>query len=305
MDVADIETHPEFVHHFCQANPDWKDRLRNETRRIHYDYDSDILSLKFGNPGFVFMTYMDSDDSEFEWGVEDGSLHIAAIHIMPFRKEFAPRHPKLQAAYNALCRESGEGDWDIHLPPQSVADGRSPAASFADALVESAKDPVPGPAGQQPSQKASGFITESNVHYMTSQELAACTRKANPDWLNRIRKEKIRILYDYESDLFSLKFGDSPGFGYLLPPDAASRHIALQIEYGSNRITGLDVMFFRQRFLPCHSELKAAFDSLFRKHGSGDLSLDLRPSRRSQAAGDERAAVVGLLPKIAHDIILA
>ena len=139
MNVNDIQTEEEFIACFVKANPDWRDRLHKETRRIHYDYDSDILYLKFGNPGFVFMTYMDHDDTEFEWGVEDGSLHIVAFHIMPFRKGFAPRYPKLQVAYDALFRESGVGDWFIDLPPQSQANGKRAAAVFADLLLESAR----------------------------------------------------------------------------------------------------------------------------------------------------------------------
>ena len=143
MNVNQIEVEAEFVASFIKANPDWRGRLYNEPRRIHYDYESDILYLRFGNPGFVFMTYMDHDDAEFEWGVEDGSLHIVAFHIMPFRQDYAPRYPKLQAAYESLCRESGVGDWFIDLPPQSQADRNSVAAAFADTLLESARDLEP------------------------------------------------------------------------------------------------------------------------------------------------------------------
>lgn len=142
MNINDIASHEDFVHHFCKANPGWRGRLCKENRRIHYDYESDILYVRFGNPGFVFMTYMDHDDDEFEWGVEDGSLHIVAIHVMPFRKRYAPRYPKLQTAYEAMCRDWGEGDWFISLLPQAKTKGASSAAAFADALLECARDPV-------------------------------------------------------------------------------------------------------------------------------------------------------------------
>jgi hypothetical protein len=143
MNVNEISSEAELNECFIKANPDWRNRLRKEARRIHYDYGSDILQLKFGNPGFIFLHWLDTDDEEFQWVTEDEGLHIMGVEIMPFRKGFAPRYPKLQAAYDALCRESGVGDWFIDLPPQSQANGKRAAAVFADLLLESARDLVP------------------------------------------------------------------------------------------------------------------------------------------------------------------
>ena len=143
MNVNQIEYEKEHTASFIKANPDWRKRVSHESRYIHYDYESDILLLRFGNPSLVVMTYMDHDDDEFEWGYEDSNLQIVAIQIMPFRKGYAPRYPKLQAAYNAVCRDWGAGDWFIDLLPQAKAQGASSAAAFADTLLESARDPVP------------------------------------------------------------------------------------------------------------------------------------------------------------------
>ena len=143
MNEKQVAAEKEHIASFIKANPDWRKRVSHETRRIHYDYESDILYVKFGSPSFVIMTYMDHDDDEFEWGYEDGTSQIAAIHIMPFRKRYAPRYPKLQAAYDAMCRDWGAGDWFIDLPPQSETGKPNAATSFADALVECARDPVP------------------------------------------------------------------------------------------------------------------------------------------------------------------
>ena len=130
---------------FIRANPDWRDRLREETRHIHYDYESDILFLKFGSPGFVFMTWLDSDDEGFEWAVEDETLHIVGIHIMDFRQYYAPRYPRLQAAYNEMLIKRGEGDCCINLPPQADTKEPTAATAFADALLDCARDPTPVP----------------------------------------------------------------------------------------------------------------------------------------------------------------
>ncbi len=143
MNASQIEYEKEYVAKFIKANPGWRERLRHESRRLFYDYESNIIYLKFGNPSVVIMTYMDDDDDEFEWGFEEESLQIAAIHIMPFRQYYAPRYPKLQAAYDAMCRDWGEGDWFIHLLPQAKTKGASSAAALADALMECARDPVP------------------------------------------------------------------------------------------------------------------------------------------------------------------
>ena len=145
MNENQIESEKEHIASFIRANPDWRERLRNETRYVHYDYESDILFLRFGNPNFVVMTYMDHDDDEFEWGFEDDTLQIVAIHVMPFRKRFAPRYPNLQAAYDAVCRDWGASDWKIRLLPQAKTKGASSAAALADALMECARDPVPAP----------------------------------------------------------------------------------------------------------------------------------------------------------------
>ena len=152
MNADQIAAEKEHVASFIKANPNWRKRVSHETRRIHYDYESDILFLRFGKPHFVIMTYMDDDDDEFEWGFEEESLQIAAIHVMPFRKYYAPRYPKLQAAYNAVCRDWGEGDWFINLLPQAETKGASSAAAFADALLECARDPVAAIAPPPPYQ---------------------------------------------------------------------------------------------------------------------------------------------------------
>ena len=143
--MNDIATHEEFVLHFMKANPDWRDRLRREARYLHYDYESDIFFLRFGNPGFVFMTYMDHDDAEFEWGVEDDTLYIVAIHLMPFRKGYVARYPRVQAAFEAMCRDWGAGDWMINLPPQAQTKTPTAATLLADTLLDCARDPVPVP----------------------------------------------------------------------------------------------------------------------------------------------------------------
>lgn len=145
MNVSQIEYEKEHVANFIKANPGWRERLRHEPRRLFYDYESNIIYLRFGNPSVVIMTYMDDDDDEFEWGFEEESLQIAAIHIMPFRRYYASRYPKLQAAYDAMCRDWGEGDWKIRLLPQAKTKGASSAAALADALMECARDPVPVP----------------------------------------------------------------------------------------------------------------------------------------------------------------
>ena len=46
------------------------------------------------------MHWLDTDDDGFEWIVEYDSLLIVGVEIMPFRKYYAPRYPKLQAAYD-------------------------------------------------------------------------------------------------------------------------------------------------------------------------------------------------------------
>ena len=143
MNMKQFEYEAARIVGFIKANPDWRKQDRNETRYIHYDYESDIPFLRFGNPNFVVMTYMDHDDDEFDLGFEDDSLRMVAIHVMPFRKSYGLRYPKQQAAYDGLCRDWGAGDWKIHLPPQARTKGASSAAAFADALLGSARDPVP------------------------------------------------------------------------------------------------------------------------------------------------------------------
>ena len=143
MNANQIAAEEEHVASFIKANTNWRKRVSHEARYLHYDYESDIFFLRFGNPYFVIMTYMDHDDDEFEWGFEESNLQIAAIQIMPLRKSYALRYPKLQAAYDAMCRDWGEGDWFIHLLPQARTKGASSAAAFADALLECARDPVP------------------------------------------------------------------------------------------------------------------------------------------------------------------
>ena len=138
-------TDEEFDQYLLKANADWKDRLCRESRRIHYDYESDIIQLKFGNPGFIILHCLDNDPDGFEWVVEDDSLYIVGVEIFYFRRKYAPRYPKLQAAYEALCRDCGEGDWFIDLPSQSQADKATAATRFADILLECARDPVTVP----------------------------------------------------------------------------------------------------------------------------------------------------------------
>jgi hypothetical protein len=145
MNAQETMTDEEFDASFIKANPDWRKRLNNEPKCLFYDYESNIIYLRFGNPDFVVMTYMDHDDAEFEWGYEYETLQIVAIHIMPFRRFYAPRYPKLQAAYEALCRDCGEGDWKIEIPPQADSVEATTAAALADALLECARDPVPVP----------------------------------------------------------------------------------------------------------------------------------------------------------------
>lgn len=142
MNVNEIASEEESNQCFIKANPDWRNRLRKEPRRIHYDYESDILQLKFRSPGFIILHWLDSDDDEFHWVVEDESLCIVGVEIFYFRQDYAPRYPKLRAAYDAMCRDWGTGDWHIHLLPQSWTQGGSSAAAFADALLECARDPV-------------------------------------------------------------------------------------------------------------------------------------------------------------------
>ena len=143
MRVNETLTDEEFDNCLLKANTDWRNRLRKEPRRIHYDYESDILQLKFGDPGFIILHRLDTDDEEFEWVVEDESLYIVGVEIFYFRQDYAPRYSKLQATYDALCRDWGTGDWHIHLSPQNEIEEASSAAAFADALLECARDPVP------------------------------------------------------------------------------------------------------------------------------------------------------------------
>ena len=145
MNANQVAIEKEHVTSFIKANANWRKQVSHEARHIHYDYESDILFLRFGNPYFVVMTYLDHDDREFEWGYEDETLEIVAIHIMPFRHYYAPRYPRLQAAYDAMCRDWGAGDWFIDLPPQSQADKPTAATRFADLLLVCARDPVPVP----------------------------------------------------------------------------------------------------------------------------------------------------------------
>lgn len=142
MNVNQVENDEEHITSFINANHGWRERLRFEPRLLFYDYESNILYLRFGNPSVVIMTYTDEDDDEFEWGYEEETLRIAAIHIMPFRQYYAPRYPRLQAAYEAMCRDWGAGDWKIDLPPQAASKETNSATAFADALLECARDPV-------------------------------------------------------------------------------------------------------------------------------------------------------------------
>jgi len=146
MNVNEIASEEELNQCFIKVNPDWRNRLRREPRRIHYDYESDILQLKFGSPGFIILHWLDSDDDEFHWVVEDESLYIVGVEIFYFRQDYAPRYPKLQAAYDAMCRDWGACDWFINLLPQAKTKGASSAAALADVLLESARDPVSVPA---------------------------------------------------------------------------------------------------------------------------------------------------------------
>ena len=145
MNVKDPLTDIEFDNCLLKANTDWRKRLRKESRCVHYDYESDILQLKFGTPGLIILHRLDSDDEEFEWVLEDESLRIVGVEIFYFREDYAPRYPKLLAAYGALCQERGTSDWHINLPPQ--ADTKEPiaATAFADTLLDCARDPVPVP----------------------------------------------------------------------------------------------------------------------------------------------------------------
>ncbi len=145
MSPHETFTDEEFDRCLLKANTDWRKRLCKESRRIHYDYESDILHLKFGTSGFTILHWLDTDEDGFEWVVEYDSLHIVGVEVMPFRKRYAPRYPDLQAAYDAMCRDWGEGDWFINLLPQAKTKGASSAAAFADTLLECARDPVPVP----------------------------------------------------------------------------------------------------------------------------------------------------------------
>ena len=138
-------TDEEFDRYFLKANADWKNRILEDPRRIHYDYESDIIQLKFGKPGFIILHCLANDPDGFEWVVEDDSLHIVGVEIMYFRQNYAPRYPELQTAYASMCREWGAGDWHIHLPSQNAIKEVTTATAFADALLECARDPVPVP----------------------------------------------------------------------------------------------------------------------------------------------------------------
>ena len=145
MNLNEIATEDELNECFIKANTDWKTRLRKEPRYIHYDYKSNIIHLKFGRSGFTIHHWLDTDDDEFQWIVEDETLHIVGVEIMPFRQYYAPRYPKLKAAYDVMCREWGAGDWMINLLPQCETTEPTPVTDFADALLECARDPVPVP----------------------------------------------------------------------------------------------------------------------------------------------------------------
>ena len=145
MRVDETLADEKFDNCLLKANTDWRNRLRKETVCIHYDYESDILQLKFGSPGLIILHQMDGDDEEFEWVVEDESLHIVGLEIFYFRQDYAPRYPKLQVVYDAMCRDWGAGDWHINLLPQCEAKEGSLATAFADELLECARDPVPVP----------------------------------------------------------------------------------------------------------------------------------------------------------------
>ncbi len=140
----------EFDEHLLKANAYWKDRIRQEPGRILYDYESDILQLKFGKPGLTILHCLDNDPDGFEWVVEDDTLRIVGVEIFYFRQDYAPRYLRLQAAYEALCRDRGEGDWFIDLPPQPENGKPTTASAFADALLDCAPDPVPVPDSKAP-----------------------------------------------------------------------------------------------------------------------------------------------------------
>ena len=57
-----------------------------------------------------------------------------------------------------MCRDWGEGDWKIHFPPSSE-DCESSAAAFADALLESAHDPVAAISPPPPYQARGRALT--------------------------------------------------------------------------------------------------------------------------------------------------
>ena len=145
MNLNEIATEEELNERFFKANPDWKIRLRKESRYIHYDYESNIMYLRFGRPGFTILHWLDTDDEGFHWVVEDDSLHIVGVEIFHFRRDYAPRYPKLQAAYDAMSRDWGKGDWKINIPAQANYVEATTASAFADALLECARDPVPVP----------------------------------------------------------------------------------------------------------------------------------------------------------------
>ena len=138
-------TDDEFDRCLLKANTNWRNRLYKESRRLHYDYESDILHLKFGRPGLTILHWLDTDEGGFEWVVEYDTLHIVGVEIMPFRQRYAPRYPELQAAYDALCQDCGAGDWFIDLPSQSETGKPTAATVFADTLLECARDPVLAP----------------------------------------------------------------------------------------------------------------------------------------------------------------
>ena len=139
---------------------------------------------------------------------------------------------------------------------------------------------------------------------MTDEEFIACINRANPEWLARVLEEERRILYDYESDIFSVRFGTDHKFGYLFAPETVNQDIDIKIEDDGLRIIGVDVMYFRKHFLACHPELSVAFVALCLKHGEGDLFLDLPPFTQT-SEGDAAHAVADLLSKIADGLILS
>ena len=143
MNANEIVSEEEFDQCFIKANLNWRTRLLKEPRRIHYDYESDIIQLKFGSPGFIILHWLDADDDGFHWVVEDDGLLIVGVEIFYFRRKYAPRYPDLQAAYDAMCRGWGAGDWHIHFPPRNeTKDASSSVSAFADILLECAHDPA-------------------------------------------------------------------------------------------------------------------------------------------------------------------